>query len=133
MNRFIISNNQKYDLLFYTLHLIVEFEQNVSMLSIWGNINHRLHETSLCFILPTYVEMIFMRWLHDSIYNETLSKSMEWTLITILSRNFKFDRHFTFEQGNLRVCLPKANTSKLSTFQVEALPENPVSMEGFYK
>ena len=37
---------------------------------------------------------------------------MEWTLITILSRNFKFDRHL-FEQGNLRVCLPKANTSVL--------------------
>ena len=30
MNRFIISNNQKHDLVFYTLHLIVEFEYNVA-------------------------------------------------------------------------------------------------------
>ena len=65
------------------------------MVSTWGNINHRLHETSLCFMLPTHVEVILMRWLHDPIYNETLPKSMKWTLITILSRNFKFDRHLS--------------------------------------
>ena len=61
-------------------------------------------------MLLTYDEMILMKWLHDPVYNEPLPKSMEWTLITILYRNFKFDRQFARQ---LRVCLPKANKSIL--------------------
>ena len=35
------------------------------MVSSWGNIYCRLYETSLLFVLPTYVEIILMRSLHD--------------------------------------------------------------------
>ena len=78
---------------------------------------------------------------------------MEWTLITILSRNFKFDGHWSkaicvsaYRRLTHRFCYGKRflnvggggggggySRKQLPIFQVKALPENPVSMEGLYK
>ena len=55
---------------------------------------------------------------------------MKWTLITILSRNFKFVLNVGGGGGEGWGCYSR---KQLSIFQVEVLPENPVSMEGFYK
>ena len=50
-----------------------------------SGLNRRLHETSLLFVLPTYFDMIVMRWLHDPNCYETLPKSMGWTIVTRVS------------------------------------------------
>ena len=104
------------------------------------------------FMLPTYVETILMRWLHNPINNETLPKPIEWTLMTILSRNFKFDRHLSkvicmsaYPRLTNRFCYGQCflnvagggwgcySRKQLSIFQVGTLPDNPVSVEEFYK
>ena len=53
----LFATSKKYDKVLYTPH-------NWLSLSL---INCHLHEISLFFVLPTYVEIILMRWLHDPI------------------------------------------------------------------
>ena len=63
----------------------VLFQQRSAKTAYWylhhptRNINHRLHETSLFFMLPTYVENGSHEVIARSYYDETLPKSMEWT------------------------------------------------------
>ena len=87
--------------------------------------------------------------MHDPIYSETLPKSMKWTLIAILSKSFKFDRHLSkaicvsaYQRLTNRFCHGKSflerwgggggggsgcySRKQLSIFQVEGFPENPV-------
>ena len=51
MNGFVICNklSKKYGKFFHNPYLIVEFE------------NRHIHEISLFFVLPTYIEIILMR------------------------------------------------------------------------
>ena len=75
MNRFNICKNQNYDKGF--IHPVFDC---VGMVSPRGNITRRLHETSLFFINNSH-EVIA-----QSYYDETLPKSMEWTLMYLVFR-----------------------------------------------
>ena len=57
-----------------------------------SGINGSLHETSLFFVLPTYVEIILSRWLHDPIVTKLCQNPwnrlytlfhLSWTTINV--------------------------------------------------
>ena len=50
------------------------------MISPWGNINRRLHKTSLFFVLPTYIEIILIRWLHDLIVTKLCQNRLDFKI-----------------------------------------------------
>ena len=68
----LFATSKKYDKVLYTPHNWLSPSLN----------NCHLHEIALFFVLPTYVEIILMRWLHDPIVKKLCQNP--WNRLALL-------------------------------------------------